>query len=70
MYKRNRQGWLKHIDFILMDLLVLQISYVLGYMIRFGWGEWPYNMMVYKSLGIILAAVDFLVIVFSTRCTT
>ena len=36
MYKRNRQGWLKHIDFILMDLLVLQISYVLGYMIRFG----------------------------------
>ena len=64
MYKRNRQGWLKHIDFILMDLLVLQISYVLGYMIRFGWGEWPYSMMVYKSLGIILAAVDFLVIVF------
>ncbi len=64
MYKRNRQGWLKHIDFIMMDLLVLQISYILGYMIRFGWGEWPYTMMVYKSLGIILAAVDFLVMVF------
>lgn len=63
MYKRNSQGWLKHIDFILWDLLILQISFVLGYMIRFGWGEWPYSTLVYKSLAVVLTAVDFLIMV-------
>ena len=63
MYKRNSQGWLKHVDFILWDLLILQISFVLGYMIRFGWGEWPYSTLVYKSLAVVLTAVDFLIMV-------
>ena len=63
MYKRNAQGWLKHLDFILWDLLILQISFVLGYMIRHGWGNWPYIRPVYRSLAIILAAADFLVMV-------
>ena len=62
MYKRNAQGWLKHIDFILWDLLVLQISFVLGYMIRFS-GEWAYSTLVYKSLAVVLTAVDFLIMV-------
>ena len=26
MYKRNVQGWLKHIDFILWDILALQMD--------------------------------------------
>ena len=63
MYKRNAQGWLKHMDFILWDLMILQVSFVLGYMIRFGWGEWPYSTLVYKSLAVVLTAVDFLIIV-------
>ena len=63
MYKRNAQGWLKHLDFILWDLLILQISFVLGYMIRHGWGNWPYIRPMYRSLAIILAAADFLVMV-------
>ncbi len=70
MYKRSVQGWLKHIDFIIWDVLMLQVAYVLGYMIRHGWGLWPYQRTVmgnYKSLGIILAVVDVLVaVVFST----
>ena len=67
MYKRNAQGWLKHADFILWDVLILQLSYVLGYMIRHGWGRWPYVRASYKSLGILLAVADILVaIVFST----
>lgn len=65
MYKRNVQGWIKHIDFILWDLLILQGSYILGFMIRHGWGQWPYTtwMTGYKSLSIILAVVDLLVCV-------
>ena len=63
MYKRASQGWLKHLDFMLWDILVLQASYVLGYMIRHGWGLWPYDRPDYKSLAIILVVVDILVTV-------
>ena len=67
MYKKNAQGWLKHIDFIVWDILVLQISFVLGYMIRHGWGKWPYLRADYRSLAIVLIVVDILVaVLFST----
>ncbi len=67
MYKRSIQGWLKHIDFIIWDVLILQASYVLGYMIRHGWGKWPYLKSEYRVLALILAAVDvFAAVVFNT----
>ena len=61
MYKRNAQGWLKHIDFMLWDCIILQASFVLGYMIRHGWGYLPYTKADYQSLAIVLAAADILV---------
>ena len=67
MYKRAVQGWLKHLDFILWDVLVLQIAFVLGYMLRHGWKQLPYMIPSYRSLAIILVVVDFLVaVVFDT----
>lgn len=67
MYKRNAQGWLKHLDFILWDIVMLQAAYVLGYMIRHGWGKWPYLRNEYNSLAIVLVIVDILVpVLFST----
>ncbi len=67
MYKRSSQGWLKHIDFILWDLIILQVSYILGYMIRHGWGMWPYLRPEYRSLAVIMVAGDVLVsVVFNT----
>lgn len=69
MYKRNAQGWLKHIDFILWDVIILQVSFVLGFMIRHGWDQWPYTTWRtgYKSLAIVLIVADILVaIIFNT----
>lgn len=67
MYKRNAQGWLKHIDFILWDIVMLQGAYILGYMIRHGWGRWPYLKNEYRSLAIVLVIVDIMVpVLFST----
>ena len=34
MYTRARKGWKKHIDFFLLDVLMLEISLVLSYWIR------------------------------------
>ena len=36
MYKRSIQGWLKHIDFILLDVLALQLAFILAYAYRHG----------------------------------
>ena len=67
MYKRNAQGWLKHIDFILWDILVLQVAFILGFKYRHGWNLLPYDLPEYKSLAIVLVVVDILVaIIFNT----
>ena len=63
MYKRNAQGWLKHIDFMILDVLLLQISFILGYKARHGWNLWPYTAPDYRSLAIVLVVVDILVVV-------
>lgn len=35
MYKRSKGGWTKHWDFILIDTICLQISFILGYYLRY-----------------------------------
>lgn len=49
MYRRKPQGWLKHIDFILWDLLCLQVAFVLAYVTRHGWVN-PYKIHHYMNL--------------------
>ena len=60
MYKRNNQGWLKHIDFILWDVVALQLAFILAYVIRQG-GSFPYASSIYRSLGLMLVVVDILI---------
>ena len=74
MYKRNAQGWLKHLDFILWDIIILQAAFILAYMV-YPWishtsadvfrAELPYQHPDYKSLALVLVAVDILVCVLS-----
>ena len=59
MYKRNNQGWLKHIDFILWDAFSLQLAFVLAYTIRHG--GIPYLYEAYRTLAIMLVVVDILI---------
>lgn len=60
MYKRNNQGWLKHIDFILIDAVTLQLTFVLAYIIRHGF-IMPYANEPYRILAIMLFATDILI---------
>lgn len=62
MYKRTSQGWLKHLDFILVDLITQQIAFFLAYFIRQG-GLLPYQSELYRTIGIFIAVLDFLVVV-------
>ena len=36
MYRRKPQGWMKHIDFILLDILSLFIAFFLAFVSRHG----------------------------------
>lgn len=65
MYKRNSQGWLKHLDFILWDVFSLQIAFILAYTIRHG--SMPYKSEVYRTLAVMLVVVDILIVaIFNT----
>lgn len=60
MYKRNKQGWRKHIDFIILDILVLEFSFVLAYLIRHG-ELTLFSREAYRLLALTYLVMDFLV---------
>lgn len=62
MYKRNSQGWSKHFDFMVLDIIILLVSYVLAYYFRLGNID-LFSNRDYRNLGILLAIADVLVIV-------
>ena len=61
MYRKDSEGWLKHADFIVLDLLCLQISFILAYVLS-GYGWNPYHIMLYRNMSIFLELADLLVI--------
>lgn len=66
MYRKNANGWLKHIDFIILDLICLQIAFVLAYFIKNG-NTHLYNDFLYRNMAIILEVADLMVLlIFST----
>ena len=62
MYKRNAQGWSKHLDFILVDEAVLIISFFLGTLIKNGQASW--GDTVSRNLIFVLALSDIASIIF------
>ena len=39
MSERHLKGWLKHGDFIILDILCMALSFSISYWIRFGFGN-------------------------------
>lgn len=63
MYKKTRAGWLKHVDFILLDILCLQAAFVTAFILRHGWIN-PYTIPPYRNLAVVLTLIDIIVIFF------
>ena len=61
MYRKNTNGWLKHIDFIILDMICLQIAFVVAYFIKNG-NIHLYNDYLYRNMAIILEAADLMVL--------
>ena len=49
MYRKDSEGWLKHTDFIILDMICLQLAYVLAYAIS-GYGFNPYEKENYGTM--------------------
>lgn len=63
MYKRNAQGWTKHLDFILWDVVAQQIAYILAYLLRHGPSHLPYSLPLYRMMALVLVFLDVMVAV-------
>ena len=64
MYRRDSKGWLKHFDFMVLDLIVLQIAFVLSYVLWHGWVN-PYQYQIYVSMNAFLLMCDLVIIFFT-----
>ena len=58
MYQKGNR-WTKHLDFIILDIIMTQISFVLAYMTRHGF-ENPYRNAMYLNCGMIIFLVGLL----------
>ena len=61
MYKEKSQDWMKHLDFIIIDLLMLLLAFVLAYLTRYG--IHMRNKEIYVSLALILLLLNFAVMI-------
>lgn len=65
MYRKSEKGWLKHWDFILLDLMCLQMAFLIAFMVRHGVTN-PYAHRVYRLEVIALVLIQ-IVVVFITE---
>ena len=60
MYRKKRRSWVKHWDFMIMDIICLQLAFTLAYVFRFGMGN-PYGDREYRNLAVVFLLIDFFV---------
>ncbi len=63
MYRKVTQGWLKHLDFIVLDLLCLHVAFILAYMAKHGLAN-PYAHDSYRSIVIVFTLMDLVLTIF------
>lgn len=64
MYQKAAKGWLKHWDFMLLDVLALQFAFVIAYFIRVGLA-FPYYEGRFSRLALILLFIQIAIFFFN-----
>lgn len=62
MYRKKYQSWRKHFDFLLLDIVCLQITYVISFFMLFGFNN-PYGNSIYRNFIIVVTIIDAVVLV-------
>lgn len=63
MYRKRSQGWINHLDFIMLDLVCLNLALFLAYNIRHGFGI-PYVNITYRNMAIIISMIAVVMMFF------
>ena len=66
MNRKHTKGWMKHGDFIIIDIILLQFCYVVAYWLIHGISN-PYASEAFQELAIIMSVSQLLVILFSSH---
>ena len=59
MYDRGLNGWMKHLDFMLLELIIIEIAFICAYTIRHP-GQYIYDITEYQIGVFVLALATFL----------
>lgn len=62
MYKRGRGSFFKHLDFLITDMIILQLVFALSYIIRHGF-VWVYTIPIYRQMCVVLFLIQLCVVV-------
>lgn len=65
MYTKTNRGWLKHLDFELIDILALEIAYWLTYFIRHKGIVEDMYLEMYIRVSIVIVVIDIATLFFS-----
>ena len=60
MYRKSNKGWVKHIDFLILDMISLEVAFFLAYMIRHGINSSFMMRNLYLDMIYVLLMIDFI----------
>ena len=63
MYRRNERGWFKHLDFLMADLVALELSFAVAVLLRFGFAG-PADASLYGKVAVLLVIIHCCVVFF------
>ena len=63
MYKKSSTGWLKHLDFMILDIICLQLAFIMGYFLRHHSLN-PYGNTIYRNEAIVFALIQLMIMFF------
>lgn len=63
MYRRGKIGWLKHLDFMMLDMLCLELALIAAWILYNGFG-WPFDDDNYAKFGVIIMLLHLCVAFF------
>ena len=67
MNKKDHKGWLKHGDFILLDILCLQACFIVSFWLVHGYGKNPYEFEMFQYQAIVTTISQLLVVLFDSE---
>lgn len=62
MYRRRLQDWMKHMDFLIQELICFQLAFCIACIMRHGLGN-PYSSVLYRNVAIVGAMLQIFVAV-------